>query len=177
MTENFVLPGNSLGISEEGAPGNGAFEEDGTIYASVVGAQQVDSQRRLSVKAVKELRALRQGDEVYAVIHDIYDQIALVEITTAPADCRIAVGNTYAFIRISEIQRGFVDRFRDYLRIGDVLKARIKDVTPLGTYITIMDQGLGVVQGFCTKCRTQLNKTGTYFTCPNCGNKENRKLA
>ncbi len=178
MVNKLVLPGQSIGISEEAAPGNGTFEDDGVICATVAGTIEIDSKRRVSVKAAnKGLRQLQHGDDVYAVIHDIYASIALVQLTPMLTNSRIAMGNSFAFIRISEIQRGFVEEFRDYLRIGDVLKAKIKEVTPLGTYITVMEPGLGVIKAFCSRCRTELKISGTTLTCPQCGNKEYRKLA
>ena len=67
MTENkIVLPGEQVSTSEELAPGDGTFEEDGIIKSSRFGKFQVDQKNRRAV--VKPLTSvpveLKKGDTI-----------------------------------------------------------------------------------------------------------------
>ncbi len=92
---------------------------------------------------------------------------------------RKAIGSTYAYIRITELVRGggYVRNFREHIKIGDLLLARVIEVNPLGTYLSIADEGLGVLKANCSLCRGHLSERGRILVCNGCGNKESRKLA
>lgn len=92
---------------------------------------------------------------------------------------RRAIGATYAYMRITELVRGggYVKNFRQHIKIGDILKARVIEVNPLGTYLSIAEDGLGVLKARCSSCHLDLAQRGRLLICEECGNKENRKLA
>ena len=47
MTENnFVVPGDLVGTSEEYLPGNGTYEENGNIYANITGKIAINKKER-----------------------------------------------------------------------------------------------------------------------------------
>ncbi|MEW5955583.1 MAG: exosome complex RNA-binding protein Csl4 [Candidatus Micrarchaeota archaeon] len=174
----MILPGEFLAVSEESVGGQGTFEEkDGRIYSAVAGRKAADSRARsVSVQAQVNVRPLAAGDYAYGLVHDLYEMVALVEFSPVSRKGeRIASHNNYAYLRISEVQRGYTERFRDWLRIGDVIKARVKEITSLGIYLTIADADLGVVKAFCTQCKHELEPRGRVMVCPACGNKEQRK--
>ena len=174
------MPGDAIAVSEEFVGGGGTAElADGTIVATRVGAKCQDSKSRLvSVRSKSATRFIEPGDEVFALVQDLYDSVALLQFEAAePKGVHVSAGNTYAYLRISEVQRGYVDNFRDVLRIGDFVRARIKEVTPLGIYLTIMAPDLGVVKASCSRCRTFMERKGRVFACPSCGSKESRKAA
>ncbi|MGC9114183.1 MAG: exosome complex RNA-binding protein Csl4 [Candidatus Micrarchaeia archaeon] len=175
----MILPGDFMATVEESLGGEGTFEEDGRVYAAVRGNAVCDVRSRsVAVAAPLIARPLREGDLCYAVVHDLFDMVALLKFQ--PADfkgVRVASHNSSAFLRISEVQRGYTEDFRDFLRIGDVLRARVKEITSLGIYLTIADNDLGVVRAFCSNCRHEMQLRGRVFVCSNCGNREGRKLA
>ena len=178
-----------MGVSEEFVGGPGTFEEDGKIYAVAAGASGEDSQRRLAVGAPRTVRPLAHGDLVYGIIQDLYDSIALVEFALVPQQAEKSAADSnsgkvfpasesrMAFLRISELTQGYVERLRDHIRIGDMLRARILEVKSLGIYLTIKDRDLGVVRAFCSYCRTELVDDGREFKCSYCGSQEQRKAA
>ena len=176
---DLVFPGELLATSEECVGEKGVFEEDGRLFAAVEGKRSLDSRTRsVVISAPLQVRPLAAGDYVYGLVHDLYDSVALMEFHAVSGEGeRIAQHNNYAYLRISEIQRGYTEQFRDWLRIGDVVKARIKEITSLGIYLTIADSELGVIRGFCTQCKTELEQRGRVMVCPACGNKEQRKTA
>ncbi len=176
----LVIPGDFIAVSEEFAAAEGTIEEkDGKITATRVGRSRLDPRSRsASVAPFAATVPLKAGDLVYGKVQDLYDTVALVQFEPVVEKKRFkAASNTYAYLRISEMQRGFVESFRDVLRIGDYVRARIKEVTKMGIYLTVSAPDLGVVKAFCSRCRNQLSFRGRILVCPACGNKEERKTA
>jgi len=168
-----VYPGDFIATVEEREPGANTFEENGSVFSAITG-KNASTQRAACVSG-KAIRKLARGDDVIGLVQDLYDTIALVEFQ--PVNPLAAASNTYAYMRISEIQRGYTESFKGFLHIGDVFKAKVVDVTPLGIYLTIAERGLGVIRAFCTRCRKQmaLEKDG-FFRCAECGSAERRKI-
>lgn len=173
----IVKPGDLLGVSEEFVAGQGTFEENGKIYSLFFGAAERDAQaRKISVKGRREVRPLKEGDLVYAVVHQLYEAMTMVHFAAIPQGVEIPANGDTAFIRISELQQGYVEKLRDCVRVGDVLKARVAQIVPLATYLTIKERDLGVVKALCSMCRAEMEGKGNYFACPSCGSREERKI-
>ncbi|MFH0835850.1 MAG: exosome complex RNA-binding protein Csl4 [Candidatus Micrarchaeota archaeon] len=168
------LPGDFVAANEEYVAGKGVFEASDGIYSAVAGELLQDHEARtVSVKAAKLVRPLRAGDPVYALVQNVYDSVCL--LTFQPVRKGVSASSKYAYMRISEVTQGYAEKFRDYLRIGDYLKARVKEVTPLGIYLTMADSELGVIKAFCTNCHGLLVLENGEFHCSNCGGSERRK--
>ena len=173
----MALPGDFLGVSEEYVSGEATFEENGGIYAVALGKKHKDEHaRKVWVEPRKIARPLAAGDIVYGLVQDVYDTVALVEIHPVAINGRTpAWDNRMAYLRISEVKQGYVEHFRDWIKIGDYLKARILEVKPLGTYLTIKDRDLGVVKALCARCKTSRSFVGGESKCIECGFVEQRK--
>lgn len=169
----MTVPGDQLAIVEEFQPGFGAFEEDGIVYASIPGNPKMES-AVAQVQNPTAIRPLARGDLVYAIVRNVYDQVALLEFQSVPYR---AATNTYAYMRIAHVQRGFTEHFRDVFRIGDYVRARVHEVKPLDIYLTMADADLGVIRAFCASCRHELPVTKRDLTCKNCGRRQQRKIA
>lgn len=169
MTDSKItIPGHLLGAVEEFEPGAGAFEEDGQVYSGIVGKPELDKDHRMGVVGPFRTEKLKRGDSVYAEVKDLYDQIALLEFQPLT---RKAAHSTYAFMRISEVAKGYTQRLSDALRIGDFVKAEVIDIKPLGIYLSMAAPHLGVVRAFCGLCRGEI-RAGT---CTKCRSHERRK--
>ena len=179
MSSKFVLPGAALAVSEEGVAAAGTAEADGVIYSTIAGEPVTDPQTySITVRARKALSPLKQGDDVFALVHDIYDTVSLVEfLPIAGSNERKSSYNRFAYLRISDVSRDYIENFRDVLRIGDVIRARVKEIKPLGIYLTVNSPELGVVKARCTVCRKPMQISGQLLSCPNCKSREQRKCA
>jgi exosome complex component CSL4 len=179
VKSKLVVPGQQIAVSEEGEAASGAMESEGAVYATVAGNVFVDPQTyAISVKSKRSLVRLREGDIVNGLVHDIYDTVALIEFEPVAINGeRKAYTNRFAYLRISEVSKGYVENFRDVLRIGDVIIAKVREIKPLGIYLSIMDPALGVVKAKCSNCRRELRSAGRVMECPNCKNRETRKMA
>jgi len=82
-------------------------------------------------------------------------------------------------INISQAQKDYVDKLTDDFRIGDLIEAKVTKVLGIDNAdLTTAEEELGVLKAMCTKCRYFMNKIGkNQVKCPNCGNKETRKLS
>lgn len=177
-TSSITVPGEFAAITEEIAPGENTFEDNGSIYASGIGIPAIDAKKRtLSIRQFKNVRSLQRGDVVIAMVADLYDSAAQLHIISVEGKGRVAVPDKVAFMRISEIQKGYVEQLRDHIRIGDVLRAEVIDVTDLGTNLSISRPEFGVIEARCTRCRGDMQRTGPMFTCTQCKAKEQRKAA
>ena len=78
----LVVPGEKLGVVEEFSPGDGAYEENGTIYAQLIGYTLVD----LSKKVVSVHPKVRipivptEGATVLGVVASAQGRFATVNI-------------------------------------------------------------------------------------------------
>jgi exosome complex component CSL4 len=169
-----VVPGEALAYAVEYVGGNNTIElEDGMLYPERVGIKEVNEEdRSVKVTAKKEARIVKPGDLVYGKVYKIFSQMTLVEFQ--PVEKGLGGERTFAYLRVSELDKGYAESIRDYLRTGDYLKARVKEVKPLGIYLTMREDDLGVVRAFCSRCRHELNEDGK---CPECGRHETRKWA
>lgn len=173
-SKKIVFPGKEIAICEEAEASAGAVEENGIVYASVVGLEKLRA-GTAGVSNPSSPRMLQKGDLVYGQVEDLFDQVALLGFK--PAEKRVSSNADRAFLRIGEVQgrgRGYTESFKDVLRMGDLVKARVIEVTELGVYVTIAEADLGVIKAYCTSCRHEL---GESLECPNCLKKERRKMA
>jgi len=167
------LPGEQLAIGEEFLTSKGTFEENGIIYASKIGEKKVDKYS-VGVQSKKNVSMIQKGDIVIGKINDTYDQIAPVKIEAL--ENGKVINNAYAFIRISSVTNGYAKNFREYFRIGDIIKAEVFDITNLGIYLSTAKPGLGVIKTRCSRCKNEIGKTEAGFVCTNCRNIERRKV-
>lgn len=171
-----VFPGDEVSSCEEFASGANTFEDEGTVFSSVVGAVAFDKAgRQAHVNSVKGVEPLAKGHLVYARVEDLYEQVALVSFS--PVKKFVASHNNFGYLRISEIRREYVESFRNNIGIGDVLRGRVVEITPLGVYLTVSSPDLGVVRAFCRNCRSRLRFEKGSLVCGECGGKEFRKMA
>jgi exosome complex component CSL4 len=179
MPREIVTPGELVGIEEEFLGNEKTVADNGNIYSLVLGEKKIID-RQMQVYSPKFARMLKEGDLVIGRVTDLYDSVSLIVIENEKKlGERAAIGGTYTYMRITELVRGggYVQNFRQYIKIGDIVKAKVIEVNPLGTYLTIAEDQLGVVASYCSQCHTQLTERGRLLICPECGNKENRKLA
>ncbi len=172
-----VLPGDFLADIEESVGGANTFEEEGHVYAASQGVRRDDAAARVvGVQADTTVRLAGGGDLVYGRVRDIFEAMASIEIQAVESRSRRPVVNdSVAYLRISEVQRGYLERFRDVIRIGDMVRARVVQTSPLAVYVSIKDPDLGVVRAACSRCRAWMDYHSNFFLCPECGSREERK--
>ncbi len=179
MNKNkMVLPGDQLATSEELTPGEGTFEEEGTIRASRVGIYVIDEKyKKATVKPLTSVPVMiRNGDTVLATITMVKPNMAIADVIHVIGKKRAISGDTNGTVRVSEIAPAYVKEANEKFSTGDIIRARITQVTP-SLQLATKDNDLGVIKAVCGKCRQPLIRKSMILECKNCGNVEKRKIA
>jgi exosome complex component CSL4 len=173
----FVFPGDEIGIIEELLGGEGTYEEDGVVRAAVVGTTFIDMIYRKG-NVITQRRpgftALKKAKFVYFQVEQVKEDFALgtiIGIEDKPVSSHLS-----AYIHISQIVNKRVERITDYLKPGDVVKAKPLGFT-LPVPLTIKQPDLGVVLAKCSVCGGDMVQIDEeHLRCTVCKNVETRKL-
>lgn len=178
-----VIPGEKLGVEEEYLPSAGTYIEDGTIISSNVGNLEytnnsITVKNKIKVPVIEMLKK-KEIVEVYGVVEAIMDQIAFV--TISPLNKNIVLPGADAALHISNVTKDYIEKMRDVVRVGDIIKGQILKIESGRVYISISGN-YGVISAFCSKCRSRMIDLGfkkgmNTVGCTSCSRKETRKMA
>ncbi len=179
--DEMVFPGSFLTTGEEYAPGENTYEDDsGDVHSLVVGKTEFDDDNRevRVVRRAKTAKPVDVGSTVFGVVTNVKSTNAMVEAISAKnGGEERSVINTFAMIPISAVSNMYIDNLSDVFSIGDLIQAKATTVTPYMMDLTTKDPHLGVVKGFCRRCRKPLKLFGSQLKCTSCGNTEKRKMS
>ena len=171
-----MLPGETIGTEEEYLEGKGTYTEDGKILAHVAGELHIDSKHRATIIPREKLPDIKIGSLVYGRIEDVFESKALVSLEFYEISRKERVIAAPGIIMVSEIMSQYVNSIRDELRVGDIVKGKVVEITPFSVSISLNGRELGVIKAFCSRCRNELTLNGSMLECGKCGSKERRKL-
>ena len=173
----LVLPGDKLGVVEEFLPGAGTYEHDGTIYAHYTGTARLDirNKRVTVVPATRNATILKEGATVLAAVIQAQEKMATVNIWKINE--KTFQKPFTALLHISASSPRYERNMSDVCKAGDVIRARIIDMTNGVAQLTTAGRGLGVVKGFCSTCGAVLDLVNRSLQCSSCGNVERRRFA
>ena len=172
-----VLPGDKLGVIEQFLSGAGTYEQEGTIYANFTGNARIDlKNKRVTVVPTTRIPDLpKEGAEVIASVIHAQEKMATVNLWKINGK---SLQNPFtAILHISSSSPRYERNMSDVCKAGDILRARVIDMTNRIPQLTTAGRGLGVVKAFCSKCGAVLEFTNRRLQCPSCGNIERRRLA
>ncbi len=172
-----VLPGDKLGVVEQFLPGTGTYEKEGTIYSNFTGTAKIDlKNKRVTVLPNTRVPQLpKEGATVLASVTHTQEKMATVSIWKIEDK---ALQNPFtAILHISSSSPRYERSMSDVCKAGDILRARVIDMTNRIPQLTTAGRGLGVVKAFCSRCGAVLELTDSKLQCPSCGNLERRRLA
>ncbi len=172
-----VLPGDKLGVVEQFLPGTGTYEKEGTIYANFTGNAKIDlkNKRVTVVPTTRVPRLPKEGTTVLASVTHSQEKMATVSIWKIE-DTMLQNPFT-AILHISSSSPRYERNMSDVCKAGDIIRARVIDMTNRIPQLTTAGRGLGVVKAFCSKCGAVLDFSNSRLQCASCGNIETRRLA
>lgn len=172
-----VMPGEEIATSEEFVAGEGTYEREGKILASVTGRVELDKGEMVArVKGLNPPRLLNVGDTILGEVTDVRGTMVNIQSIAPEEDGRRMTGQDMGTIHISKVTDGRSDDLRELFRLGDVVRAKVIQVKP-SLQLTTAGPDLGVLKAFCTKCRAPMTLKKAELTCDNCERTERRKLA
>jgi exosome complex RNA-binding protein Csl4 len=116
------------------------------------------------------------GDIVYGKIVVVKEKMVVVSLDHADNNKVLSPADS-GVIFISNVAQGYVKNIEDFLKKGDVVKAKVIEITPYEFKLTIAEPELGVIKGHCIKCKQEINNSGTeQVRCFNCGTIQTKKF-
>ena len=176
--DKIVMPGEQVSTCEELLPGDGTYEENGIIRASIVGKYVVDQKHhRAKVEPLTNTPVLlKRGDIVLAEVGSVRSNMIIADVIHVSGKKRAISGDTNGTLRVSEISHSYVkDPSYEYAP-GDIIRAKVTQVKP-NIQLATKDKDLGSIRAICKKCRHTLVKKGNILECENCGAKDKRRIA
>lgn len=177
MEAKMVLPGDEVAVAEEFEAGEGTYERQGLIFASMPGVLHLDQENRVArVRAFNPPAELKVGDIVYGLVDDIRGMMATATVNAVHGRSRQISGEADGTIHISNVSEEYTEDIRDMFHLGDIIRAKVIQVKP-SLQLTTAEGFLGVVRALCSQCRGPLELRDRSLYCPRCEQSERRKLA
>lgn len=176
-TIQFVVPGERLGVVEEFIPGNGTYEENGTIYSETIGLAKIDAVNKTVQVQRKTKKPLIPEEEstVISIVTSTQDKVAQVNILEIDQS---QVGTPFSgILHISSSSPRYERTMKEVCRTGDIVRAKVVSTKNRVTQLTTIGRGLGVVEAYCSQCGQSLRLRNYLLQCPSCGKVERRKIA
>lgn len=174
----FVLPGDSIGATEEFRAGAQTYESAGNIYATITGTVKTNiKDRTISIiPSTSTPPVLQRGDVVIGQVTGLRDSLVLVTIAGVSGVVDRAIPDVgSAVIHVSNIKKAYVKDISREFGLFDIVKARIGDLKNMR--LDTAEPELGVMKALCSRCRTAMTKNGSKLVCPECNQVETRKMS
>jgi len=181
LTDNgkFVLPGDTIGISEEFMPGAWAYEEEGSIYAAVTGTVETNMEERMInvLPKVSTPPNVKNGDILFGSVWDVKSQLVLLDIIKIKGNDRGLAGKVKGALHVSKVREGYVSDISREFSQGDVVMAEVVDANREPLELTTAGKTLGVVHATCSRCGGAMKPEKNGLKCAECKRFESRKLS
>lgn len=168
----IVLPGDKIGTVEEFKAGEGVYEENGKLFASVAGVLEFEDKKAI-IRSFRRVPELKKGDIVIGRVVDVRNNFAMVEIARKKGEDRDLAHTGLALLHVSNLGDR-VDDIGNAISYFDIVKARVLDTSPK---ISIREPEMGVIKAFCSSCKSELILEEGKLKCPSCGKEEKRKIS
>jgi len=175
--KKLVLPGEHLYSCEEAEPGENTYVDNDEIFSAGVGEINVSTGAVVINTKSKPRVNLHVGMYLYCMVMKTSPNKAIVSCIPADPGVSGRSGITGILSVAALGKRGYVRDLRSEVKIGDIIKAKVRNIGDTGdAEITLDDQNCGFLAVFCPHCRKQMNLNGQIFICNDCDWKENRKI-
>lgn len=179
--DNFVMPGSFLTVAEEFLPGKNTYEDkEGNIYSAVAGEVEFDNEERVVAveKKGKTPSLIEAGTIVYGSVMLVKSNVVVLILLKAENEDRESIFHeTTGSLIVARVSQDYIKDLTEVFKKGDLVKARVIDVTPYSVELATNSPELGVIRAFCSKCRHELRLFNKDLKCINCGATEKRKIA
>jgi len=174
--KSVVLPGDALAVSEEYLPGRYAYDDSGQIRALLAGRVFEDKvKREISVRPASVARTLEVGDYITGQVEAVQTSSAAVRIFYLNGE---PTGKGFSgMLLLRGEPTGRAARRRTYVKLGDIVRARVSSTLNAIIQLSIDDPHSGVIFALCSNCGRPLQRAGNRAKCEECGNVEERKFA
>ena len=175
-SETVALPGDFLAFPEEFLPGKNAYEEEDSVRATLSGRVEKDlSKREVAVRPAVMAKTLKVGDVVIGQVEAAMTSTAGVKISYLNG---VESHASFPGTIFTRGERGGRGERRTYVKLADVVRARVASTLNGMNQLSIDQPHLGVIAALCSVCGAPLPRgDGGRATCEQCGSVEERKFA
>lgn len=165
-----MLIGERLGVVEEFIPEGATYvAEDGSLRSLAVGTAIIDPlQHVVKVVPAKPQISVKVGDEVLALV---------IKITAYSAVVKVFAVNGKVLRYPVTAQIPLVKGDKDYRLVeGEVVIGKVTS-TRNGIFLTISEEGLGVIVGRCGGCGSPVAGGKRFYACRRCGTRGHKRFS
>ncbi len=175
--EKIVFPGDEVGMAEEWLSGEGTYEDKGRIYSAHFGIVKYDEDDlEAKVEAINSIVEVKEGDIVYGTVTARKNSMVVVSIEMVEGSSRGVKEDIEASIHISKVSDDYTEELEDKYLVGDIVRAKVVQAEPTIRLSTIGKE-YGIVKGYCSECRKDMEFKKNKLYCPRCDIYENRKIS
>ncbi len=175
--EKLVFPGDEVGMAEEWLSGKGTYEDEGKIYASYLGMVKYDEDDlEARVEPVNPIVEVEEGDIVYGVVEARKNSMVVLSIDMVEGASRGVKEDIEASLHISKVSDDYTEELEGEYLVGDIVRAKVVQSEPTIRLSTIGKQ-FGIVKGYCSECRKDMEYKKGKLYCPRCDLYESRKIS
>jgi exosome complex component CSL4 len=175
-SQGVALPGDLVALPEEFVAGENTYEAQDAIRARLAGRVERDlTKREVAVRPAAMAKTPKVGDLVVGLVEAAMTSTAGVRISYLNGVETPAGFPGTVFTRDRE--RGGRGERRTYVKLGDVIRARVASTLNGMNQLSVDEPHLGVVAGMCSVCGSTLARGDGRARCEVCGNMEDRKFA
>lgn len=175
--EKLVFPGDEVGMAEEWLSGEGTYEDEGKIHAAHLGIVKYDEDDlEARVEAVNPIVEVDEGDIVYGVVEARKNQMVVFSIDMVEGSSRGVKEDVEASLHISKVSDDYTEELEEEYLVGDIVRAKVVQAEPTIRLSTI-GKGYGIVKGYCSQCRKDMEYKNGKLYCPRCDIYESRKIS
>jgi exosome complex component CSL4 len=172
-----VLPGEEVAEVEEFLPAEGTYEEDGKVFAALMGELELDhDERTAAVRPYNPMAELNPGEAVFCVVTDVRNCMAICEVVAVEGKERAVTGDTNGTIHISKLASDYTQDVGREMRPSDIIRAKVLQAKP-SVQLTTASDHFGVIKALCRRCRAPMVRVERGLYCNNCERNETRKIA
>lgn len=177
-SEQFVAPGDKLGVIEEFLPGQGTYVDDGVIYSQTTGHTLMDRLNK-TISVYSKVRLPLVPKESSIVLGQIANvQEKSVDVRILKIDQRWIPRFFSGLLHVSNVSEGYVRAMFDAFKVGDIIRAKVISTANRASHLSTEDGRFGVVHALCPRCgHLLISGGGGLLRCPSCKGTERRKVA
>jgi exosome complex component CSL4 len=171
-----ALPGDFLAYPEEFLSGKNTYEQEDSVRATLSGRVEKDlSKREVAVRPAVSARTLKVGDLVIGQVEAAMTSTAGVKISYLNG---VESHANFPGTIFTRGERGGRGERRTYVKLADVVRAKVASTLNGMNQLSIDEPHLGVLAALCSVCGAPLPRgDGGRARCEQCGNVEERKFA
>ena len=133
------------------------------------------------LKNIKKKEAINIGDTVYGEVLVIKDNLIVVGVNGCLDNKKVLSPADMGVVFVKNIDSKFIESPQDCFAKGDIILAKVSDISPFEYKLVTNYPELGVIKGHCKKCKQALDRKALLvdgkIQCLNCGTQQTKKFA